>query len=87
MLILNMFRLYVGYLVFIWKREVSINQPSHPTFSGPPLITFSSNRSMSNRFFSVTKPINAHSGKKQPDNLDEILQVKAQSDKYLMEKC
>ena len=31
-------------------------------------------------------PISTRSGQKQPDNFDEILQVKAKLGKYLMEK-
>ena len=31
--------------------------------------------------------INAHSGQKQPHNLNDNLQAKAKSGKYLIEKC
>ena len=31
--------------------------------------------------------MNAHSGQKQPLNFDDIMQEKAKSGKYLMEKC
>ena len=33
------------------------------------------------------KPINAHSGHKQPDNFDEILQANTHVERYLKEKC
>ena len=35
----------------------------------------------------MAQPNNAHSGQKQPDNFDEILQANAQLGKYLKEKC
>ena len=39
------------------------------------------------RFMFLVLTIYAHSGQKQPDNFDEMLQVKALLGKYLMEKC
>ena len=35
----------------------------------------------------VFNPLNAHSGQKQTDNFDEILQVNAHVKNYLKEKC